>query len=44
LLSYKYAVENPEDSTDPMGVLNVEDNTKIHLKTGHVDVGWIKLV
>jgi hypothetical protein len=44
LFSEKDAVENTEDNTDPMGVINVEDNTKIHLKTGHVGVGWIKLV
>ena len=43
LLSYKVAAENPEDDIDPMGVLNVQDNTKIHLKTGHVGVSWMKL-
>ena len=31
LQSYKVAVENPEDNTDPLGVLNVEDCTKILL-------------
>jgi len=40
LLSYKVAVENPEDNTQPV----VEDNTKIHLKTGNVGVSWVKLV
>jgi hypothetical protein len=40
LLSYKVAVENPEDNTQPV----VKDNTKIHLKTGHVGVSWVKLV
>jgi hypothetical protein len=44
LLSYKVAVETPEENTDPLGVLNVEDNTKIHLKIGHVGVSWMKLI
>jgi hypothetical protein len=44
LLSYRVAVENPEDNTDPVGVLNFEDNTKIHLKIGHEGVRWMKLV
>jgi hypothetical protein len=44
LLSYKVAVETPEENTDPLGVLNVEDNTKIHRKTGYVGVRWMKLV
>jgi hypothetical protein len=32
LPSYKVAVENPAENRDPLGVLNVEDITKIHLK------------
>lgn len=30
LLSYKDAVETPEENRDPLGALNVEDNTKIY--------------
>ena len=44
LLSYKVEVETPEENTDPLGVLNVEDNTNIHLRKGHVGVSWMKLV
>jgi hypothetical protein len=44
LLSYKVAVKNPEENTDPLGALNFEDNTKIHIKTGHVGVSWMKPV
>jgi len=44
LISYKVALENSEENTDPTGVLNFENYIKIHLKTGHVGVSWMKLV